>query len=170
MKNRGFSESLRAAGRGVLDAWIGGGNIRFLFLAGYAALILAAWLDLSAAEAALIVATVALVLVAEMLNTAIETAMDAVAQGFHPLAKRVKDVAAAAVLLAALASVCVAAFLFLPRLHLLPAVLERRLAHPLATTLQLAPLLFFLLGWITAVRAGSTIGAPEDGGERGVGE
>ena len=73
-------------------------------------------LRLSPAELALLVLTIALVLVAEMINTAVETVCDLVSPGHHPLVKRAKDVCAAAVLLAAFAAVMVAALLFAPRL------------------------------------------------------
>ena len=62
------------------------------------------------------VLTIALVLVVEAVNTALETLCDLVSPSYHPLVKRAKDVAAAAVLLAALAAVAIAALLFVPRL------------------------------------------------------
>lgn len=73
-------------------------------------------LGLSPAELALLVLTVALVLVIECVNTALETLCDLVSPGYHPLVKRAKDVSAAAVLLGAIASVGVAMLLFGPRL------------------------------------------------------
>jgi diacylglycerol kinase len=65
---------------------------------------------------AVVVLTIALVLVVESFNTALETLCDLVSPEVHPLIKRAKDVSAAAVLLAALAAVAIAALLFLPRL------------------------------------------------------
>ncbi len=73
-------------------------------------------LGLDFRDLALLVLTIALVLVVECLNTALETLCDLVSPGFHPLIKRAKDITAAAVLLAALAAIGVAALLFLPRL------------------------------------------------------
>jgi diacylglycerol kinase (ATP) len=67
-------------------------------------------------DMALVVLTIALVLVVECVNTALETLCDLVSPGFHPLIRRAKDISAAAVLLAALAAVGVAALLYLPRL------------------------------------------------------
>ena len=55
-------------------------------------------------------------LVVESFNTALETLCDLVSPEFHPLVKRIKDVSAAAVLIAALAAVAIAALLLLPRL------------------------------------------------------
>jgi diacylglycerol kinase (ATP) len=65
------------------------------------------------------VGTVATVLVLELLNTATEAVVDlAIGRSFHPLAKIAKDCAAAAVLVAALASLLVAGLLLLPPLML----------------------------------------------------
>ncbi len=58
-------------------------------------------------EWAIIALTVGLVMVAETLNTAAEAAMDYASPEFHPEVKIVKDVAAGAVLIAAIISVIV---------------------------------------------------------------
>jgi diacylglycerol kinase (ATP) len=73
-------------------------------------------LHLTAPEFAVIVLTIGLVLVVECVNTALETLCDLVSPGYHPLVKRAKDVSAAAVLVAAIASVAVALLLYLPHL------------------------------------------------------
>lgn len=57
-----------------------------------------------------------LVLALEAVNTAIEALVDLASPEVHPLAKRAKDVAAAAVLIAALGALAVAALLVAPRL------------------------------------------------------
>lgn len=76
-------------------AWVHG-------TATLAVLALGAWLGLPARDWAVILLAVGLVWVAEMVNTAIESAVDMAGPGFHPLAKTAKDVAAGAVLAAAL--------------------------------------------------------------------
>jgi diacylglycerol kinase len=84
--------------------------------AAFIALGLGVVLGLGAAELALIVLTIALVMIVECLNTALETLCDLVSPEYHPLVKRAKDVSAAAVLIGAVASVGVAVLLFGPRL------------------------------------------------------
>jgi diacylglycerol kinase len=84
--------------------------------AAVAALALGVVLRLSPAEMALVVFTVALVMIVECVNTALETLCDLVSPEYHPLIKRAKDVSAAAVLIGAAASVLVALLLFGPRL------------------------------------------------------
>jgi diacylglycerol kinase len=80
------------------------------------ALALGGVLGLGPTELAILLLSVAMVLVVECVNTALETLCDLVSPGFHPLIKRAKDISAAAVLLAALAAVIIGAVLFLPRL------------------------------------------------------
>ena len=53
-------------------------------------------------EAAMLVATVVLVLVVELLNTAIESTIDRIGPEWHDLSKRAKDLGSAAVLLSLL--------------------------------------------------------------------
>jgi diacylglycerol kinase (ATP) len=80
------------------------------------ALVLGVALGLSPLELAVIVIMIAVVLAIECVNTALETMCDLVSPGLHPVIKRAKDVSAAAVLIAALASVAIALLLFGPRL------------------------------------------------------
>ena len=58
----------------------------------------------------------ALVLSAEAMNTAIEFVVDLVSPDYHPLAEKAKDVAAAAVLLAAFGAIIVGLIIFLPKI------------------------------------------------------
>lgn len=60
---------------------------------------LAFWLGQSWIEVALLILTVLLVMVVELLNTAIESTIDRIGTEWHPLAKRAKDMGSAAVLL-----------------------------------------------------------------------
>jgi diacylglycerol kinase len=58
-------------------------------------------------EWALLFFAIGLVLVAELLNTAIENTVDLLQEQYHPLAKTAKDVAAGAVLVAALTALII---------------------------------------------------------------
>jgi diacylglycerol kinase (ATP) len=58
----------------------------------------------------------ALIRIAETLNTAVERLTDLVSPEYHPLAGKVKDVAAGAVLVAMLAAVSIGLVVFGPRL------------------------------------------------------
>ncbi len=73
-------------------------------------------LRISPAEWALIVLAIAGVWTAEALNTAIEFLVDLVSPDPHPLAGKAKDVAAGAVLAAAIGSAVIGGFVFGPHL------------------------------------------------------
>ena len=59
----------------------------------------AVWLGRTWVEAALLAGTVVLVMIVELLNTGIETAIDRIGPEWHDLSKRAKDMGSAAVLL-----------------------------------------------------------------------
>jgi diacylglycerol kinase (ATP) len=63
---------------------------------------LAFWLGQSWVETTLLVGTVVLVMVVELLNTGVETAIDRIGPEWHDLSKRAKDLGSAAVLLSLL--------------------------------------------------------------------
>lgn len=69
-------------------------------------------LDFTRLEMAVMIGAISLVLVAEMINTAVEAAIDAVVETYHPLVKTAKDVAAGAVLVATVNALAVAYFVF----------------------------------------------------------
>ncbi len=71
-------------------------------------------LGLSRAEWCWLVLAMALVWMAEALNTALEFLADAVTQEFHPLILQAKDVAAAAVLIAAIGALVIGLLVFGP--------------------------------------------------------
>ena len=63
---------------------------------------LAFWLGNSWVEVALLAGSVVIVMIVELLNTGIETAIDRIGPEWHDLSKRAKDMGSAAVLLALL--------------------------------------------------------------------
>lgn len=91
-------------------------NARIHAVVGAIACGLAAWLRISRAEWAVIVFTIALVIILEGLNTAVEAAIDLASPDIHPLAKTGKDLAAGMVLVAAIASVAVGLLILGPPL------------------------------------------------------
>ena len=90
-------------------------NIRFHYMCVVVVVITGLLTGLSATEWMVLVLTMALVLGAELLNTAIERVVDLASPGIHPLAKQAKDIAAGAVLVFAAASVIIGMLIFLPK-------------------------------------------------------
>ena len=91
-------------------------NARIHLIIALLAITLATVLRLSLVEWAILALTIGFVFVAEMFNSVAEAAVDAVTQRFHPLAKTAKNIAAGAVIFAAIVSVIVGLLLFGPRL------------------------------------------------------
>ena len=71
-------------------------------IASVVLLPLAFWVGRTWVETALLIATVLLVMIVELLNTGIETAIDRIGPEWHALSKRAKDMGSAAVLLSLL--------------------------------------------------------------------
>jgi diacylglycerol kinase (ATP) len=88
-----------------------------LHLAATLGVLLAAWrLHCTGAEMRWLLIAIGLVWMAEAFNTAIEVLCDLVQPGFHPQVKRIKDLAAGAVLLAALTAALIGATIVWPHL------------------------------------------------------
>lgn len=95
---------------------------------GLAAVALGVILGIDRYEWLALIMTIALVLAAEGVNTAVEAAVDLASPDYHPLAKVAKDVGAGTVLLTAIASVIVGLVIFLPRLWPILIEIVRRFA------------------------------------------
>lgn len=91
-------------------------NFRIELGIGALAVVAGVWLRIGEMEWLALVLTIALVLILEAVNTAIERAVDLASPGPDPRAKAAKDVSAAAVLIAAAASLAVGWVIFWPRL------------------------------------------------------
>lgn len=84
--------------------------------ASVAVVLLAFWFEVSSGEWIALILAIVIVWSAEALNTAFELLCDVASPQFHPLVKQAKDVAAAAVLIAATGSLAVGLLIFAPRL------------------------------------------------------
>ena len=109
--------SFKYAWAGVSYAFATQRNFRIHTFVGIFAVSLGVFLEIEAVEMAVVTVTCAIVMVLELINTAIESVVDlTVKQSYHELAKIAKDCAAGAVLVSAIAAVAVAAFILLPPL------------------------------------------------------
>lgn len=91
-------------------------NFKVHVVLATAVLILGAVFKISNTEWLAVIACIAFVTATEMINTAIEKLCDLVQKDFHPGIKKVKDIAAGTVLLAAICSLTVAIIIFLPKI------------------------------------------------------
>lgn len=109
---KGFIHSFRCAVGGVLSSIVNERNVRIHIVAAAYVLYFSTFYDFTRGEYILLVMTVCLVLSTEMLNTAIEAAVDLVTEEYARLAKAAKDIAAGAVLVTAMFAVVVGVLLF----------------------------------------------------------
>lgn len=87
-------------------------NMRIHALAILVVTVVGIFLSLTAIEWAIIALTIGFVLAMELVNTAIEELVDLVSPEHNPQAGKIKDIAASAVLVAAIVAVVVAVYIF----------------------------------------------------------
>ena len=109
-------KSFKFAFEGLGVAFRKGRNFRIQSGFGLAALVLGVILKVSSYEFVDLVLIISLVLILELLNTAVESIVDMVSPEIRAEAKIAKDVSAAAVVIASIGSIFIAAFIFLPNL------------------------------------------------------
>ena len=131
LRSRSFIESLNDAIDGIIDAVRTQPNMRAHVLIVLLVMIMAGVLGVSRVELAVLVFVIGLVMVAEMLNTAVEVTVDLVTKEFHPSHGGPRHVAAGGVLIAAVASVSSGYLIFFDRLA--------SLAHGSLTRLAATP-------------------------------
>ncbi|HJA86685.1 MAG TPA: diacylglycerol kinase family protein [Candidatus Bacteroides avicola] len=91
-------------------------NLSFHLITSLAVIIAGIGFDISRNEWIAVILCIGLVIAAELFNTAIERLVDFVSPQRHPIAGQVKDIAAGAVLVCALAAIAVGLIIFVPYL------------------------------------------------------
>lgn len=112
MHERRFVESFNAAVEGFIYVLKTERNMRIHFLSALFLVLLAIYFNFSYLEIIMLAFTITLVLVAEMINTAVELTVDMVEGEVHPIVRIIKDVSAGAVLLTAINAVIVGYVMF----------------------------------------------------------
>jgi len=111
-----FFKSFRFAAEGLVYVFQSQCNFRVHLAAATAVGLVGLWLRLPMLSWAILALTVGTVLVTEIFNTAAESLVDLVSPGYHPIAKRIKDLTAGAVLVVAIVSVVVGLLILGPPL------------------------------------------------------
>ena len=91
-------------------------NTRIMSVSSIVMFVFALWLQIDFTSWAILILTITAVWMAEFLNAAVEAVVNLATSEFHPMAKVAKDVAAAAVLLGAVASILVGLLILGPPL------------------------------------------------------
>lgn len=116
MRQRNLWQSFRSAFAGLFYCLWSQGNFRLHLMAAILVLGLACFFGVQKIEGLILLFAILLVLTLEMINTTLESLIDLVAPDWQEKARVAKDVAAAAVLLAAIGAVIVGILIFSPYL------------------------------------------------------
>ncbi|MFH1797775.1 MAG: diacylglycerol kinase [Candidatus Omnitrophota bacterium] len=112
-QNKGFFSSVDAALEGIIHTLKTERNMRLHFFVAFLVLIGGIYLNFNAVEFMLLCFAVTFVLVAEMINTVIEHAVDLISGEYHPTVKIVKDISAGAVFVSSINALVVGYLLLL---------------------------------------------------------
>jgi diacylglycerol kinase (ATP) len=155
-------DSFNYAFEGIIHVLRTQRNMRIHFLAAAAVLIAAIAIGVTRLELIALMISIAFVLIAEMINTAIEGAVDVSTTSFDPNAKLAKDIAAGAVLIATVNAVVVGYLVFSEAVQDRSSRLLDRLADAPAKLTLIALVLTVLL--VISTKALTQRGTPLRGG------
>jgi diacylglycerol kinase len=113
---RNRNVSFRNAFNGIIHGFVDEINFKIHLFFTILAVLLSVILKISLTEWCLIIIVIGMVWSTELINTAIERAVDLYTLEKHPLAKQSKDIAAGAVLISAITSVMIGVIIFLPKI------------------------------------------------------
>ncbi len=155
-------QSFNYAIEGVIHVLRTQRNMRIHFAVAFAVIFVAAAAGVSRIELIALLISISFVLVAEMINTAVEGAIDAATTSFDPMAKLAKDIAAGAVLIASVNAVAVGYLVFAGKAADNSARVLDRLRNAPAEITLVALVLTVLI--VIATKAWTGRGTPLRGG------
>jgi diacylglycerol kinase (ATP) len=155
-------QSLNWAFEGVIHVLRTERNMRIHFAVATIVLILAFSYGVTKLELMALLVAISFVLIAEMVNTAIEATIDLSTTSFDPLAKMAKDIVAGAVLIAAVNAVVVGYLVFADRLTEPSSRLVTRVREAPINLTLIALILIVLI--VIASKALTGRGTPLSGG------
>ncbi len=113
------AKSFSFAFEGIKTAFGREPNFKIHVIIGSLTLIMATFLGFSSLEWLILFFTISLVLILELVNTALESIVNLVSPGIKEEARVAKDVSAGAVLISAITAIIVACILFFPKILIL---------------------------------------------------
>jgi len=155
-------QSLNWAFEGVIHVLRSERNMRIHFALAAIVLILAFSYGVTKLELMALLVAISFVLIAEMVNTAIEATIDLATTSFDPLAKVAKDIAAGAVLIASVNAVVIGYLVFADRISEPSSRLVERLREAPSNLTLIALILIILI--VIASKALTGRGTPLSGG------
>ena len=106
--------SFKYALEGIFSALKTEPNLKFHFLAALVVILLGWFFLISTLEWIIVITMMGLVISLELTNTAIEAMVNYLIPNIHPVAKKVKDISAGAVLIASITALIIGLLVFLP--------------------------------------------------------
>ncbi|HEY6960452.1 MAG TPA: diacylglycerol kinase [Gaiellaceae bacterium] len=155
-------DSFNYAFEGIIHVLRTQRNMRIHFGVAFVVLVLALIVNVTKLELIALLISVTFVLIAEMVNTAVEAAIDIATTSFDPMAKLAKDIAAGAVLIAAANAVVVGYLVFAGKVADRSSDLLDRLRNAPAELTLVALVLTIII--VIATKAYTGRGTPLRGG------
>lgn len=155
-------ESFNFAVEGIIHVLRTHRNMRVHFAVAILVLVAAVWVGVSKLELIALLLAIAFVFITEMINSALEQAIDVATTSFDPLAKLAKDVAAGAVLIATVNAVAIGYLVFAGEVSERSTRLLDRLRDAPANLTLIALVLTILI--VIATKAYTGHGTPLRGG------
>jgi diacylglycerol kinase (ATP) len=158
----GVLDSFNYAFEGIIHVLRTQRNMRIHFVVAFLVLVAALVVNVTKLELIALVISITFVLIAEMLNTGIEAAIDIATTSFDPMAKIAKDIAAGAVLIASANALLVGYLVFAGKVADRSATLLDRLREAPAELTLVALVLTIII--VIATKAYTGRGTPLRGG------
>jgi diacylglycerol kinase (ATP) len=158
----GVLDSFNYAFEGIIHVLRTQRNMRIHFAIAFIVLVAALVVNVTKLELIALVISITFVLIAEMLNTGIEAAIDIATTSFDPMAKLAKDIAAGAVLIASANALLVGYLVFAGKVADRSATLLDRLREAPAELTLVALVLTTII--VIATKAYTGRGTPLRGG------
>jgi len=158
----GVLDSFNYAFEGIIHVIRTQRNMRIHFGVAFIVLVAALIVNVTKLELIALVISITFVLIAEMLNTGIEAAIDIATTSFDPMAKLAKDIAAGAVLIASVNALLVGYLVFAGKVADRSGTLLERLRQAPAELTLVALVLTIII--VIATKAYTGRGTPLRGG------
>ncbi|MDK2919915.1 MAG: diacylglycerol kinase [Candidatus Petromonas sp.] len=159
MKAKKLIDSFNYAFEGIIYTLKTQRNMRIHFIIAVLVLFFSLFYNLTKIEILILFITIALVIIAEMINTCIEATIDLITDKYHELAKIAKNVAAGAVLISAINSIIVAYVIFYDKINRLSGIVFHKVrSTPFHVTfISLLIVIFLSIGMKACFKKGTPL-------------
>lgn len=162
LRNKSVYDAFNNAIKGIIYSFKTQRNVKIQYLIAILILLLSLFINIEKIEFLILCLTISLVIITELINTAIEKTVDLFVDVYHPLAKIAKDVAAGAVIVSCINSVIIGFFIFKDKINLGSEILLDKVLKENSYIAIVATLLVFI--GVVILKAFFNRGTPLEGG------